>query len=416
MMLVGNGNLIGIGIAALGGAAVGIDRQRAYRENEAGAIGGIRTFTILGTVAGVCGFLIANSLLLPAVILLTGLTMLVLVVRLAAGPVSRDGTTEVAAMAVLASGVVAGLGHLGISSALFAWTVLLLIEKSSLHTIVSRIGVVEMEAAAQFAAMALIVFPILPSNNFGPNGILNLRSIWVLVLIFSALSFAGYLARKALGNRSGWVLTGLIGGLISSTQVTFAFSQESRRYPQSFLPLFGGVMAATSVSMLRVCVLCTFLRPSLAAATMAAVAPAVVIGAIASLYSLRRSSSELGVFEEKSPLRVLTALYLTLIFIASQCLITFARTWFGTAGIFGSAGLLGSIDIDALVASLVPMAHQGLQTRQLAQILLLGIASNTVVKLVIALLWGQSGFRKYVLAGFVTILAALLGGFALIRQ
>src|SRR6185369_15858317 len=133
MMLVGNGNLIGIGIAALGGAAVGIDRQRAYRENEAGAIGGIRTFTILGTVAGVCGFLIANSLLFPAVILLTGLTMLVLVVRLAAGPVSRDGTTEVAAMAVLASGVVAGLGHLGISSALFAWTVLLLIEKSSLH-------------------------------------------------------------------------------------------------------------------------------------------------------------------------------------------------------------------------------------------------------------------------------------------
>jgi uncharacterized membrane protein (DUF4010 family) len=415
-MMVGNGNLLGIGIAALGGAAVGIDRQRAYRENEAGAIGGIRTFTILGTVAGVCGFLIANSLLFPAVILLTGLTMLVLVVRLAAGPVSRDGTTEVAAMAVLASGVVAGLGHLGIASALYAWMVLLLIEKSSLHAVVSRIGVVEMEAAAQFAAMALIVFPMLPSKNFGPSGILNLRSIWILVLIFSALSFAGHLARKALGNQSGWVLTGLIGGLISSTQVTFAFSQESRRYPQSFLSLFGGVMAATSVSMLRVCVLCIFLRPSLAAATIAAVAPAVVIGGLASLYSLRRPSSEPSVFEEESPLRVPAAIYLTLIFIASQCLITVARTWFGTAGIFGSAGLLGSIDIDALVASLVPMVRQGLQTRQLTQILLVGIISNTAVKLVISLLWGESGFRKYVVPGFLGILAALLGGFALMRQ
>jgi len=264
--------------------------------------------------------------------------------------------------------------------------------------------------------MALIVFPMLPSKNFGPNGILNLRSIWVLVLIFSALSFAGYLARKALGNQSGWVLTGLIGGLISSTQVTFAFSHESRRYPQSFLSLFGGVMAATSVSMVRVCVLCVFLRPSLAAVTMAAVAPAVVIGGVASLYSLRRPSSEPSVFEEESPLRVLAAIYLAVIFIASQCLITVARMWFGMAGIFGSAGLLGSIDIDALVASLVPMVRQGLQTRQLTQILLLGIISNTAVKLVITLLWGQSGFRKYAAPGFAVVLAALLGGFALMRQ
>ena len=415
MILLDNGNFLGIGIAALGGAAVGIDRQRAYRENESGAIGGLRTFTILGTIAGVCGLLIARDLLLPAMVILAGLTLLIVIVRLTAGPVARDGTTEVAAMAVLASGVVAGLGHLGIGAALYAWTVLLLIEKSSLHTIASRIGVVEMEAAAQFAAMALIVFPMLPSKNFGPNGILNLRSIWVLVLIFSALSFAGYLARKALGNRSGWVLTGLIGGLVSSTQVTFAFAQESRRYPQSFLSLFGGVMAATSVSMLRVCVLCVFLRPGLAAATLAAVSPAVVIGGLGSLYSLRRPSSEPSVFEEKSPLRVLAAIYLTVIFIASQCLITVARTWFGTAGIFGSAGLLGSIDIDALVASLLPMVRQGLQTSEATQILMLGIISNTAVKLVISLLWGQSGFRKYAVVGFVGVLAALFGGFALIR-
>jgi uncharacterized membrane protein (DUF4010 family) len=416
MILLGNGNLLGIGIAALGGAAVGIDRQRAYRENEAGAIGGIRTFTILGTIAGVCGFLIANGLLLTAIVILAGLTLLILIVRLSAGSISRDATTEVAAMAVLAFGVVAGLGHHGMASALYAWTVLLLIEKSSLHAIAARIGVVELEAAAQFAAMALVVYPILPSKNFGPNGILNLRSIWILVLIFSAISFAGHLARKALGNQAGWVLTGLIGGLISSTQVTFAFSHESRRYPQSFLSLFGGVMAATSVSMLRVCVLCIFLRPSLAAAMLAAVSPAVVIGGLASLYCLRRSSSEPSAFDEKSPLRVFAAIYLALIFIASQCLITFARMWFGTAGIFGSAGLLGSIDIDALVASLVPMVRQGLQTSETTQILLIGIISNTAVKLVIALLWGQSGFRKYVVPGFVGILAALFGSLAWIRR
>jgi uncharacterized membrane protein (DUF4010 family) len=90
--------------------------------------------------------------------------------------------------------------------------------------------------------------------------------------------------------------------------------------------------------------------------------------------------------------------------------------WFGTAGIFGSAGLLGSIDIDALVASLVPMVRQGLQTKETTQILVLGIISNTAVKLVIALLWGQSGFRKYVVPGLVGVLGALCGSLAWIRR
>src|SRR5690348_6335281 len=97
--------LVGIAIASLGGAAVGVDRQRVYRENEPGAIGGLRTFTLLGTVAGTCGFLLSRQMVLPATVLLTGAVGLVLIVRLVSGKVSRDATTEVAAIAVLVGGV-----------------------------------------------------------------------------------------------------------------------------------------------------------------------------------------------------------------------------------------------------------------------------------------------------------------------
>lgn len=413
-MLENNG-LLGIGIAALGGAAVGIDRQRAYKENEPGAIGGLRTFTLLGTLAGVCGFLIAKNFVVPGIVILASAALTVLIVRLSAGRIARDATTEVAALVVLVSGVVAGLGHLGIASALYAWTLLLLIEKSWLHAFVNRVGIVELEAAAQFAAMALIVLPLLPSRNFGPQGILNLRSIWILVLIFSGISFLGYLARKALGNRIGWVLTGFIGGLVSSTQVTLAFARDSRRYLDSHIPLSGGVMAATAVSMLRVCVLCIVLRPALAAATLAYVVAPVLVGGLTSLYSLRRQTAETGSLEEKNPLHIFTALYLALIFIASQYLVAIARLRFGTAGILGSAGLLGSIDIDALVASLLPMVRQGMETGEAAKILVVGIACNTLVKLAIALIWGTARFRKYTALGFVGILMALAGGLIVIR-
>jgi uncharacterized membrane protein (DUF4010 family) len=408
-------NLFGITIAALGGAAVGIDRQRTHRENKPGAIGGVRTFTLLGTVAGTCGFLAAHQFMAFGIAILASATAIVLIVRLSAGRVSRDATTEVAAIAVLATGCIAGLGHLETASALYAWTVLLLIEKSWLHKLVDRIGMIELEAAARFAAMALIVMPLLPSGNFGPRGILNLRSIWILVLVFSGISFIGYLARKALGNQIGWVLTGLIGGLISSTQVTLAFARDSRRHSESFMPLFGGVMAATAVSMLRVCILCVLLRPALAFATLAYVAIPILIATLAALYSLRHSSKEKSSLEERSPLRIMTALYLSLIFIASQYLVTFARERFGSTGIFATASLLGSIDIDALVVSLLPLIRQDMQTGEAARVLTLGILSNNALKLGISFLWGNTAFRKVTVLGFVCILAGIVLGLIITR-
>jgi uncharacterized membrane protein (DUF4010 family) len=403
-------SVLGIAIAALGGAAVGVDRQRAYRENEPGVLGGLRTFTMLGTVAGACGFLIGNDLPLPGVAILAGTSALVLIVRLAAGPVARDATTEVAAMAVLISGTIAGLGHLGIAAALYAWTVLLLIQKSWLHALVDRIGIVELEAAAQFAAMALIVLPLLPSRNFGPKGILNLRSLWTLVLAFSGVSFAGYLARKAMGTKMGWVLTGLIGGLVSSTQVALSFSRDSRSHSDSSVPLSGGVLAATSVSMVRVCILCLLLRPALAVATAAYVIAPFLVGVLFTVYSLRRPSNEHASLTETNPLRVLTAAYLALIFVVAQYLVTFMRAWFGNPGMFGSAGLLGSVDIDAVVASLAPVVRQGMGTAEAARVITLGVLGNCAAKCAIVLIWGRNDFRKITALGFAFMLAGLALG------
>jgi uncharacterized membrane protein (DUF4010 family) len=411
----GNG-ILGIAIAALGGAAIGVDRQRAYRENEPGAIGGLRTFTLLGTVAGACGFLIANALITLGVVILASTAAMVLIVRLGAGRIPRDATTELAAMVVIASGVTAGLGHLGIAAALYAWTLLLLIEKSWLYALVNRIGLIELEAAAQFAAMALIVLPLLPSGNLGPRGILNLRSLWTLVLVFSALSFVGYLARKTMGAKIGWVFTGLIGGLVSSTQVALSFSRDSRSHPEAYGPLSGGVIAATSVSMLRVCILCLLLRPALAIATFVYVIAPLSIGVLFTVYSLRRPSSERASLEEKNPLHVLTAAYLALIFIAAQYVVTFARAWLGNAGMFGSAGLVGSIDIDALVASLAPMVRQGMETSSVARVIAVGILGNTAMKFAIALIWGKNAFRKSTALGFACIFSGLALSLVFIHQ
>jgi uncharacterized membrane protein (DUF4010 family) len=84
-----------------------------------------------------------HQFLALGVVILAGAAATVVFVRLGAGRISRDATTEAAALAVLASGVTAGIGYLTIAAALYAWTVLLLIEKSELHALVDRMTHVE---------------------------------------------------------------------------------------------------------------------------------------------------------------------------------------------------------------------------------------------------------------------------------
>jgi len=232
-------------IAALGGAAIGMERQwSGHASGPAARFGGVRTFTMLGLLAGVAGLLWAAGFVWAAGILLTGAVGLILIGYLAASRVDVDGTTEMAALVVVAAGLLAGLGNGQLASGLFAGTALLLVEKSRLHSMVEKIPGTGLSAGARFAVMALVVLPLLPEGPYGPWGGVRPRELWMLVLFFSSLSFAGYIARGMAGPGRGYVLTGFLGGLISSTNVTWTFSRLSRREPELAGPLALSVVAA----------------------------------------------------------------------------------------------------------------------------------------------------------------------------
>ena len=83
------------------------------------------------------------------------------------------------------------------------------------------------------------------------------------------------------------------------------------------------------------------------------------------------------------------------------------RAWFGNPGMFGSAGLLGTVDIDAVVASLAPTVRQGMRTADAARVITLGVLGNCAVKCAIVLIWGRNDFRKITALGFAFMLAGL---------
>ena len=260
---------LGVIIAALGGAAIGVERERSgHAKGPAARFAGVRTFTLLGGLAGLSGWLWAQGMPWLAAVLLAGAVALVVVAYLAVAARDPDGTTEVAALVTLAAGVLAGLGHLAFSSAVVAVAALLLIEKSRVHAWVDRLDDTAVRAGIRFAVMAVVLMPLLPPGPYGPLGGVRPRELWVFVLFFSGISFAGYIARLFVGARHGYLVAGLLGGIVSSTSVTLSFSRASKKEDASVgRPLAYGVLAACTTLFVRVAVATAVLSLPLASSS-----------------------------------------------------------------------------------------------------------------------------------------------------
>src|SRR5204862_7350267 len=112
--------------------------------------------------------------------------------------------TDVCVLVVIGAGFSAGLGWIALASGVIAISTLLLVEKSSLHALVTRIDDEELRAAVRFGVMAIVILPLLPEGPYGPWGGIKPRELWLLVLFFTGLSFAGYLARRMFGAKRGY--------------------------------------------------------------------------------------------------------------------------------------------------------------------------------------------------------------------
>ena len=404
-------------VATLGGAAVGVERQWSGHATGAHArFAGIRTFTLMGSLAGTAGWLSSLGDAVSAAVLLTGGVALVVAAYVAASRREVDGTTEVASLVVLVAGFVAGVGHLALASGIFAATSLILVEKSRLHAFVARLSDAEMRAAARFAVMAVVVLPLLPEGPYGPLGGIRPRELWALVLFFSALSFAAYVARRAAGAGRGDAVAGLLGGLISSTSVTLGFSRTSRARTADTPALALGVLAACTVMYLRVLLTTAVLNPGLAVVLAPALAAPFLAGALAVAIGARRIvDRDAGQSRDPNPLQFTAALQMAGLFQVVLFAVSAVRAAWGDLGLLLSGLVLGLTDIDALTLSMAKSVSAGAALGSGARAIVLGTLSNTLLKLVIAATIGGPGYRRRVVLGLAAVTLATLGSLALLR-
>ena len=405
-----------LAVAALSGLAVGLEREwSGHATGPAARFAGLRTFFLLGLLGGAAGLLIAQGLTGPAAAILAGgagLAVAAYVVAARRPGADPDGTTEAAALVVLALGTLAGLGYLAIASGSTAVVVLALGEKTRLHRLVQRIGEVELRAALQFAVLALVVLPLLPEGPYGPLGGIRPRELWIIVLLFSGLSFTGYLAQRIAGPRLGYPIAGLLGGIVSSTAVTLHFARQSRSEPAAAGPLAVGVIGACTVLLPRVAILAGILNPTVAGVLLPFLALPAVAGVLLLARALaRRETPHLAAKDTtRSPLRLGPAVRMALLFQVVLMAMVFVRARFGSAGVITSAAALGLTDVDALVLSMTSMGTEPATAQLAAQAITVGILSNTLLKLGLALGFGAGGFRWRAAAGLTALAAATGAG------
>jgi uncharacterized membrane protein (DUF4010 family) len=398
----------GILIAALGGLAIGLEREwSGHASGRAERFAGVRTFTLLGLLAGIAGWLWTNRAEPLAVVLMSGAAAVIVVAYVAASRREADATTEVAALVVLAAGLSAGMGYWALAGGIVALTALLLVEKSRLHEMARQLDDTSLRAGVRFGVMAVVILPLLPEGPYGPGAGLRPRALWLAVLVFSGLSFAGYIARRALRNGLGYPVAGIVGGLMSSTSVAMTFSRLSRSEPAQGGSLAVGVIGASTLLFLRVLTATTALNAPFALEVLPFFLLPFIAGTAATVagWYWHRDPAEQET-KITNPLQFWNSVQMAILFQVVLYAVDWFDQTFGDKGLLVSGAVLGLTDVDALTISMA-RGVQGSSQHTAAFALSLGILSNTALKAVVSVALGSGGFRWRAASGLAVIGLAL---------
>lgn len=412
---------INFAVALFIGALVGIEREKKKAEEHPSvAFGGIRTF-ILIALAGAGSAWLSVQLKTVWVFVAAGLIVssFILVAYILENRKSDSSaiglTSETAGVIVFLLGGTTLFGYKEIAVALAIATVAVLAYKGQLHSFVGKIYEDDIYAGLTLLFATFIVLPVLPNKTIDPWQAINPYKMWLLVILISGLSLVGYVATRALGTKLGTSLTGLFGGLVSSTAVTLSFAKQSRDAKESsklMNILAASLLIAWTVMFIRILIEVVIvnikLLPSL---VVPMITMAVLAGVCAFLY-YRLSSGQSGKHGTqnvplKNPFSLISALKFALLFGIVLLVVKYVQQNFPSQGFYVVAALAGLTDVDAITLSMADYAKGGGDAKTAVTSITIAAVSNTLVKCGFVFFFGAGRIRY--LIGIAT-LVILIGG------
>jgi uncharacterized membrane protein (DUF4010 family) len=254
------------------------------------------------------------------------------------------------------------------------------------------------------------VLPILPDRSFlpAPFDVLNPFKIWLMVVFISGISFLGYVLLKLMDSRKGIPMTGLLGGLASSTAVTMSFSRRSTQKDDQTHAYAMAIMLAWVMMFARILVIVGVwnvnLLRTLAMPMLGAAGAALIYG----LYLLRNEDATgASPTNFNNPFNLRQALLFGVIYAVILVAARAAQMYFGDSGIYVSAALSGLATVDAITISLADLSATGtLPSGLAARGIVIAALANTFAKGLIVVFSGSAALRRAILPGALMVAAA----------
>jgi uncharacterized membrane protein (DUF4010 family) len=415
-----------LGLALAVGFLVGLQREQTMAV-EKGArglfVGGIRTFPLIALAGGVSALLAGAYGAWIVGISFAALGALVAIAYADDIKHGRDrGMTSEAAFVVTfllgslaLSPTVVPENRLLIVAALGVATTALLSLKDTLHDWAAKISKEDLYATVKFLVVAVIVLPLLPKE---PIWELSPRKIGLMVTMIAGIGFAGYVAYRVLGAGRGMALTGLLGGLVSSTAVTLSLSGRAKEHPAIAPACAAGVVLAWTIMFLRLLVVVAIVHLGLAKALAIPLLAAAAAGGVTTLLlfrQMRASSAGGAAIKLANPFSLWSAIKFSALFTAVLVLSKLAVGWLGDAGLVAMGAVAGATDVDAISLSAARFAGQGVHLGTAVLAILIACASNTLVKGVMGWVLGGREFGLRLVPSVAAMAVAGVGGALLSR-
>lgn len=408
--------LLWVATAVACGLLIGVERGWKLRlEPEGARVAGVRTFSLLGLLSGLAGLVSVLGYGIAAAGLMASAAAALVVGYFfeSRADGKPDATSAVAALLTLALGFTAGIGKPGMAIAGASLVTLVLALRAEAHGLVDRLEEADVKALARYAVIAGAVLPFLPSGSYGPYGAWDPQKLWLVVVLVTGFSFAGYVANRVFGARHGTIATAVIGGAYSSTAVTYSFAQRIGAGEGGGAEN-AGIALATAVMYLRVVILVAVLAGPILVPFVTVIAAPFLVGAAVSLWLYRRAPKSAGAVLARNPIALLPALSFLVFIAAAAVAARWAEGRFGEEGIAVLILVMGSMDVDAAIVT-VGGLDPGAISAKLAALALGGtVLANMSVKLGVTLAYARTKGKPAALAlaaSMVALLLSLLAGY-----
>lgn len=392
------------------GVLLGMEREQTYKKYEKVTFAWVRTFWLIA----ILGFLSAMLSQEFGDVGMLGIVFVVLAIFIVLSSYISQKTnktfgitTEIGALICFLLWVLVFFDYQLIAIATAIITFSLFSFREQLHNIVHTISTEEIYDAVKFAIIAFIVLPLLPDQDYGFLGLFNPYKTWLMVVFVSGIGFIGYVLTRIIGTKKWIGLTGLIGGIVSSTAVTTSLSGLSQK-AKNFNPFVFGVLVSSSIMFVRVWLYAYALNKDLFMRLAIPLGVMCVVGLIVSWrFYFKKWVAEKAAnvqIKVESPFSLKPAILFGLFFAFIIGLSKLALHYLPAESLYFVAFFSWFTDVDAITLTVASLKDISLNTATIT--IIIAVIVNTAVKWWIAYMFGHKTFAKYIIISIGFVIAA----------